>query len=223
MKDSVRFLKETILSQCKYPPRLVYGKSVWAELFIDSEDYLCIQGSKNYIPTIKMSEITGFGVEDNYGIYILAEYEFRPIVIGFACFDTGIRSFSHVLYGSFSISASGSREIRDYQDGGELRHTFSHIDPDREADCETAISILASWRKQPAKELMSNIGLVPDISDQVLKILDDWETQRRISKQKCFQKISKLMADNGIESLEDAVNIDIAKCYIEWFDEYKTK
>lgn len=223
MAKPAQFLKDTLFPQCKYPPRLVYGKSVWAELLIDSDDKLCFAGHDNYIPTIKMSEITDYAIEDDYDIYIMAKFESQPIVIAFCCADTGILSLNFWRYGSFSISFSGSCDISDYRDGGKLHKTFIHIDPDKEEDYVTVCKILASWRNQPTTSLLSKIGKVPHISDQVLKIFYEWEGEGRISKKKYFQKISKLMADNGIKSLEDAVDVDIAECYIEWFNEYKVE
>ena len=217
MDKSAQFLKDTILSQCEYPPRLTYGKSVWAELFIDEEDDLCIQGFENYFPLFKTSEITSFNVESNHKVYIMAEIGYRPLVVAFAAFDTGIHSINSILYGSFSISASSSREIGDYREDGKLHKTFSHIDPDKEEDCEIAAKILAAWSGKPSSSFLSRIGKKPDISDQVLEIIDEWENRGLITEQGCFQKVSKLMADNGIKSLEDAVNIDIADFYVKKF------
>lgn len=223
MNKSIHFLVDKIFSHCEYPPRLTDGKSVWAELFIDSEDNLCVQGFENYIPLVKASEITQYRLEDEYMVYIMAEFESCPLVIGFACCDTGIHSLSFKIYGMFSISASSSFEISDYLENGKLHDTFTHIDPDKQEDCETAINILASWRKQPTDVLLSKVGKRPQITEQVLELIDAWEEKASISKRKCFQEIGKLMAENGIKSFEDAVDIDIAECYVNWFNEYKNE
>ena len=206
------------LKQCKYPPDLVEGKSVWSGIFIDELGYLCFAGHEKYIQTIDVNMISDVFFDDQ-DIFILAQQKNKKIIIAFFCSDCGIRSISWRIYGHFSVCLSEENDPHRFvsKNRDMWIQNFEHIDLDREEDIIRVATLLNEWKGNSDEIIVRN---VPDTNDQVLQLLNDWEDLEEITKEECFERIYKLMTDNGIKYLEHAVDFDIAEYYIDCLEEY---